>query len=280
MRTGHMCVLAIIEVFFTYISTAQTGVEVQESTLQPGVVFVPSHLRTSSRLQMGRRQMGWSHMATFCPICRWAFCPICRHFVQSAYWTKCSQMGHPVCRWTRLQTGQNVGRWAIPSANESVWLHFAQSADGTSADGTSHLPTFCPICRHFIHTICILDKSSQMGHPVCRRDRMQTGQNVGRWAVPSADGTRRQMGRNIFIWNDSSHRVIFRDTIAQQRDFFQKYLINFCLMCSQVFGIFQCNWSSALGITVVECLLVQKPQHCMPHCVRINVDDPSSERTF
>ena len=111
-------------------------------------IYVPSCRRTSS------------HLATFCPICR---------------------------------QDKNVRRWVIPSADSPVcrrdaspdwpehmceqrliWLHFVQSADGTSADWTSRLPTFCLICRQFVQsaggTKCL-----QMGHPICRQSRLQTG---------------------------------------------------------------------------------------------------------
>ena len=50
-------------------------------------VYVPSHLRTPSHLQTGRRQIGRSHLPTFCPIYR--------HFGQSANIVlklRCSQM--------------------------------------------------------------------------------------------------------------------------------------------------------------------------------------------
>ena len=130
-------------------------------------------------------------MATFCPICRrdvsrWdvpsanilsnlpTFCPICildKMFLDGS---------------ARLPTGQNVGRWAVPSADGPIWLHFAQSADGTS-----HLPTFCPICQHFVQS-AYWTKWSQMGHPVCRRDKMLADEPSH---LPT--GTHRQMGRKI-----------------------------------------------------------------------------------
>ena len=137
-----------------------------------------------SNLQTGRRQMGRSHLATFCPICRR---DVSRWDVPSANILPNLPTCHPFCRWARQQMGQNVGRWAVPSADGPIWLHFAQFADETSADGTSQLPTFCPICRRFVQS-AYWTKCSQMGHPVCRRARLQMGQNVGRWAVPSADG--------------------------------------------------------------------------------------------
>ena len=121
-----------------------------------------------SNLQTVRRQMGRSHLATF-----W---PLCRHFVQSAYWTKCPGMNHPVC-------------------HRNIML----------ADGLSHLPTGpsgyispnlqtgrqqmgCPICQHFAQSA---DISSNL----------HTRQNLPRWALPSADGIKCwQMGRPICRW--------------------------------------------------------------------------------
>ena len=137
-------------------------------------INVPSHLRTSS------------HLATFCPICRraigrwdgpiWLRFDHCRNFVQSAYWAKCSQMGHPVCR-------------------RNIML----------ADGPSHLATFCPICRRDVSSANILP-NLQTGRLICQHfaqsadilSNLHTGQNVPRWALPSADGTKCwQMGRPI-----------------------------------------------------------------------------------
>ena len=121
-------------------------------------------------LQTDRRQMGLSHLATFCPICR-----------------------------------RDVSRWDVPSANILPYLPtFFQSADGRSAVGTipsgyilTTLPKFCPIC--------ILDKMLPDGP-----SRLPSEHNVGRWAVPSADRPgpsgyispnlqmgRQQMGRPI-----------------------------------------------------------------------------------
>ena len=172
-----------------------------------------------SKLPMGRRQMGR---------------PICRHFVQTAdgpsadgtvssgyilpnLKTGRQQMGRPncqhfdqsadmppFCRRSRLQTGQNVGRWAVPSANilpnlptfcpicrravgrwdGLIWLLFAQSEDGTSADGTSPLPTFCPVCWHAIHFA---------DDPGCRRDKMLMTGPSG-YTLPNLQTERRQMG--------------------------------------------------------------------------------------
>ena len=84
---------------------------------------------------------------------------------------------------SRLQTGQNVGRWAVLSADGPMWLLFAQSADGMSADGMSHLPTFCPICRHFVQS-AYWTKCWQMGCPICQRACLQTG-CVARYATTS-----------------------------------------------------------------------------------------------
>ena len=112
------------------------------------------------------------------------FWPLCRNFVPSAYCTKCSQMGHPVCRRNIMLA------YAAPSADGPIWLHFAQSADGASADGTSHLPTFCPICRHFVQS-AYWTKCSQMGPPVCWRDKMFADGPSHLPTVPFADWMRR-----------------------------------------------------------------------------------------
>ena len=53
--------------------------------------------------------------------------------VPSADGTKCWQMGRPICRRARLQTGQNVGRWAVPSADGPVCRRDA------SPDGPEHI---------------------------------------------------------------------------------------------------------------------------------------------
>ena len=130
-----------------------------------------------SNLQTGRRQMGRSHLATFCPIWRR---DVSRWDVPTANIFPNLLTCHPFCRRSWLQTGQNVD-------DGPIWLHFAQSADGMSADGTSPLPTFCPVCQRFIQS-AYRTKCSQICHPVCRRAPLQIRQNVGRWAVPSADG--------------------------------------------------------------------------------------------
>ena len=180
----------------------------------------PSHLPMSPsgyalpNLQTGRQQTGH---------------PICQHFAQSANRTSTDGMSHlpifyPICILdkmfpegpSRLQTGRMLadGPSHLPMSPSGyallnlqtgrqqmgcpICLYFSQSANRTSAAGTCHLPTFCPICRHFVQS-AYWTKCSQMGHPVCRRARLQTGQNVGRWAIPSADGTRRQIGRNIIM---------------------------------------------------------------------------------
>ena len=64
------------------------------------------------------------------------------------FFLNCSQsypvlLFHPICEH-RPTCRRAVGRWDGP-----IWLHFVPSADGMSADGTYHLPTFCPIYRHF-----------------------------------------------------------------------------------------------------------------------------------
>ena len=71
-------------------------------------------------------------------------------------------MFHPICEHRPI-CRRAVGRW-----NGPMWLHFAQSADGMSATGTSHLPAFCPICQRFVQS-AYWTKFSQMGHPVCIR---------------------------------------------------------------------------------------------------------------
>ena len=121
---------------------------------------------------------------------------------------RCGQLGpcHLFCQRAHLLTGQNVGRWAIPSADGPIWLHFAQSADGMSGDGTSHLSTF--------FQSAYWTKCSQTGHPVCRQARLQMGQNVGRWAVPSADGTRRQMGWNNIITTETPKKEVRIRTVS------------------------------------------------------------------
>ena len=129
--------------------------------------------------------MGRSHLATFCPICR--------HFIRSADGPSADGTVPSGYILPNLLTfcpisilDKNVPRWAVPSADGPIWLCFAQSADGTSAYGTSHLPTLSPICRHFVPS-AYWTKCSRMGHPVCQQARLQTGQNVCRWAVPFAD---------------------------------------------------------------------------------------------
>ena len=104
---------------------------------------------------------GMSHLPTFCPIChlfvQFADGLSADGTVPSGYilpnlQTGRQQMARLIFQHfapsadmpSLLPTGQNVGRCAVPSADEPIWLHFAQSADGTSAYGTSHLPTFLP----------------------------------------------------------------------------------------------------------------------------------------
>ena len=174
----------------------------------------PSHLPTGlsgytvPNLQMGRQQMGR---------------PICQHFSQSADGTSHLPTGLSGYTVPNLQMGrQQMGR--------PICQHFSQSADGTSHLPTgpsgyifpnlqmespicrrAHLATLCPICRWDVSRwdvpsanilpylpticpICILDKMFPDGSS---RTDCKMGQNVGRWAVPSSDGTHRHMGQNI-----------------------------------------------------------------------------------
>ena len=114
----------------------------------------------------------------FHPICEHR--PIWLHFVPSADGTKMFADGSshlptvPSADGTRRQIGQNIYVNSVSCEQRPIWLHFVQSADGTSADWTSRLPTFCLICRQFVQstdgTKCL-----QMGHPICRQSRLQTG---------------------------------------------------------------------------------------------------------
>ena len=152
--------------YFPYYTPSHTD---NQNTSHLKGVYVPSHLRTSSNLQTDRWQMGRSHLAIFCPICRRPT------FLTSADGTSHLPTFCPICR-------RDVSRWDIPSANILPGRHFVQSADGTS-----HLATLCPICRrdvsrwdipsanilpnlplcpHFVQS-AYWTKCSQMGHPVC-----------------------------------------------------------------------------------------------------------------
>ena len=153
--------------------------------------------------------------------------PICQHFVQSAggpsadgtvssgYILTTLPKFCPICILDkmfpdgpfRLPSEHNVCRWAVPSADRPIWLHFAQSADGMSADGMSHLPTFCPICRHFAQSAEILSN-------------LHTGPNVPSWALPLIKCW--QMGRPICRWDASpdglEHKHILVYIFAEQTE--------------------------------------------------------------
>ena len=141
---------------------------------------------------------GTAHLPTFCPVCR--------REGPSGNILSSMQIGQNVGRLgkmladgtSRLQIGQNVARWDGPSANIMfrrqtgwpIWEHFAQYADWTKFRQWS--------------------KRSQMGPSHLPMARLQIGQNVDRWDVPSADvpsadwakcsqmGRCSQMGWNIY----------------------------------------------------------------------------------
>ena len=158
---------------------------------------------------------GTSHLPIFCPICRHFFqsadSPSADGTVPSGYILTTLPTFCPICildkmSWdgsSRLPSEHNVGGWAVPSTDWPIWLHFTQSADGTSADGTSHLPTFCPICRHFVQS-AYWTKSSHMGPPVCRRDKMLADGPSHLPMGTSADKMRRQMDMYLRLGAPSS----------------------------------------------------------------------------